>query len=851
MRANMMIKLGFVWCFVNTAAFALPSSSPFNLSLPGCKRCSLGNAPIPVYIYPPLWSYRPEHTNPYLVQMVEYLTSAASSEAVRTLNPDDACVYLVTHPAAAICNQSRMDCGFWDMAQRYPFEQHMPYWRGDGRNHLSFMTWHTDWSLPSFDVGEAVLMRSAATRATFRSGHDVQVPFYSPVCNATARTTCNQKEQVPGRGACYAPDWVAAARNQTQATPRDLLLTFVGSLRIAAPFAVPAADLTVGNRLRVVLTTLHDPGRGVIVADAEDPVEESDAFAAVWPSNSKLQGSGEETSHLRPDHDRRLAFERAQNQNQHSDDEHAEYHNSEGGRRWKHFYWGTHLRSHYALCPGGAGAHSQRLNEALAAGAVPVVFHADDIEVLPFEDHPEVALLWHRCAIQVGSIDGADGVLKTLIHLLESHLRGEFEFEGDRVEDNNATSEQLPKDWRWQQRRAACEKLHTDHFSSHDKILDSAFRQIALRLRRQNYHDQNMGSGSDLASDLRPPPPRVQVRDIPGFNGAWPGEETPFPARERTASLQFGRIPRAMTWQDSSPPWRSFTSSASLQMLMGGSPSAPPLIGSYMHGLVALQQRILQFVDTVKSRGQRSIDDDGDMKNPGDLHTLKVHLQTRLFLVTAALGEEAAHTGQLNVATAAYDDCRGAYTALLETMHEARYDAGANEGEENRLGSSGVGILAWAPNLCGWCTYVSGLLAERRSVELEPAVASTAEAAKIAEATLNAVLEVEKTTSTWGEWERADSTMASVELSFQKLRADETSQQYLSERRSASEYYADAIRLAPSEASRWTQLRDGKPISSVVEINTEIDHAKDDDATLLQERPETTHKERKDKDRNN
>jgi hypothetical protein len=43
------------------------------------------------------------------------------------------------------------------------------------------------------------------------------------------------------------------------------------------------------------------------------------------------------------------------------------------GQVWGDYYWRVLLQAKYALCPGGAGAHSQRLNEAIAAGAVPVI----------------------------------------------------------------------------------------------------------------------------------------------------------------------------------------------------------------------------------------------------------------------------------------------------------------------------------------------------------------------------------------------------------------------------------------------------------------------------------------------
>ena len=96
--------------------------------------------------------------------------------------------------------------------------------------------------------------------------------------------------------------------------------------------------------------------------------------------------------------------------------------------QWKEFYWGVHLQSRYALCPGGAGAHSQRLNEAIATGAVPVIFE-DDVEVLPFENHHEAGDLWRRCVIKFNCIDGNFSKLNSspiedVADRLEDHLRG-------------------------------------------------------------------------------------------------------------------------------------------------------------------------------------------------------------------------------------------------------------------------------------------------------------------------------------------------------------------------------------------------------------------------------------------
>lgn len=206
---------------------------------------------------------------------------------------------------------------------------------------------------------------------------DVQLPFYTPTCSADQ--PCIREQQVDGRGASFLPTWVAnevanevdaqrahgarraSALSATATGPRSgagpdegraLVASFVGAVRLAAPYVVPAPDLTVGNRLRVALTCLHDPPRGVVVADPGDPTD--------WPCDPKRGSGSGGRACLVPDPLGTTAS--------------AVLHGSEDRwkDRWGAYYWRVMLASRFVFCPGGAGAHSQRINEAIAAGAVPV-----------------------------------------------------------------------------------------------------------------------------------------------------------------------------------------------------------------------------------------------------------------------------------------------------------------------------------------------------------------------------------------------------------------------------------------------------------------------------------------------
>ena len=91
---------------------------------------------LPVYIYEPLFSYDIQQMNPYVVHLIQWLhgnrnyghNSGKRPAAVAVENPESACLFLVTHPAAAICNKSTMDCGLFEMSRLFPFNETMSYW---------------------------------------------------------------------------------------------------------------------------------------------------------------------------------------------------------------------------------------------------------------------------------------------------------------------------------------------------------------------------------------------------------------------------------------------------------------------------------------------------------------------------------------------------------------------------------------------------------------------------------------------------------------------------------------------------------------------------------------------------
>lgn len=312
-------------------------SCSVDLSRKGCENPSSG-LPLPVYIYPTPYQYQPQQVHPYLRHISIWLSRSKGQNAVEVHDPDEACLFLVTSPPVALCNTKRMDCGYYEYWKEFPFDS-LSHWNvgGDGgMNHIIFMPSHTDWEVTSYPTGKAMLLRSASTARTFWPKVDVQMPFYAPVCNSTEGQPCAESQQVEGRGPSFLPDWVEDIVERedkdieaSQNRNRKLLGGFIGAIRLHGPYVIPAPDLTIGNRLRVALTCLHSPHSGFVVADTNDYYDLREEFALVR-DHGKL------------------------------------------GDTWRDYYWRVLLESSYALCPSGAGAHSQRINEAIAAGSVPV-----------------------------------------------------------------------------------------------------------------------------------------------------------------------------------------------------------------------------------------------------------------------------------------------------------------------------------------------------------------------------------------------------------------------------------------------------------------------------------------------
>jgi hypothetical protein len=367
-------------------------SCSVDLSRKGCSNPSKG-LPLPIYVYPTPFHYEPQQVHPYLQHIMIWLSKSKGKEAYQVDNPDDACLFLITSPAVALCNNQRIDCGYYEYWQNYPFDS-LSHWFSSsssitsssfssreeekgvvdgGMNHMIYMPSHTDWEVTSYPTGKAMLLRSASTERSFWPGVDTQLPFYTPVCNHTENQPCVQAQQVLGRGPKFLPDWAehlvekedayiehyiehewqgassdssgsfgSIHKNINSLPNRTLLGGFVGAIRLGGPYVVPAPDLTVGNRLRVAMACLHSPITGFVVADTYDEFD-------LDPSSH----------HLEPD----IGVSASSS---------SKRSNSGGGGQWRDYYWRTLLHSHYALCPSGAGAHSQRINEAIAAGAVPV-----------------------------------------------------------------------------------------------------------------------------------------------------------------------------------------------------------------------------------------------------------------------------------------------------------------------------------------------------------------------------------------------------------------------------------------------------------------------------------------------
>jgi len=138
----------------------------------------------------------------------------------------------------------------------------------------------------------------------------------------------------------------------------------------------------------------------------------------------------------------------------HADDE------SDWGGAWSDHYAAVLANSSYALCPGGAAPYaSERLVDAIRAGAAPVVVD-DGLLVFPFAGIEDADALWARCAV-VATPDlmryGSRGLLRRL--------------------DDERDAGLLPA------RLEACRSLRDRFLGDADAVVDAAFRALAASAR--------------------------------------------------------------------------------------------------------------------------------------------------------------------------------------------------------------------------------------------------------------------------------------------------------------------------------------------------------------------------------
>ena len=179
-----------------------------------------------------------------------------------------------------------------------------------------------------------------------------------------------------------------------------------------------------------------------------------------------------------------------------------------------------------------------------------------------------------------------------------------------------------------------------------------------------------------------------------GFNGAWPGEDTPFAARERVAAMPYARALHQPAFSEKSLS-SVFEEGVSVRV---------PHVGTYQEGLMCLRQQLTEPLQNLvqvpgKDLGERR--HSGDVVNTEDVPlAVSPWRQQRLVAVASALGEESVVLQQYDRAA---DDFSSCWRAFENMVNISRSHVEQREG--------------WAFATAAWCDYVSGLLAERRAEE--------------------------------------------------------------------------------------------------------------------------------------
>ena len=187
---------------------------------------------------------------------------------------------------------------------------------------------------------------------------------------------------------------------------------------------------------------------------------------------------------------------------------------------------------------------------------------------------------------------------------------------------------------------------------------------------------------------------RPLASELVGFNGAWPGEDTPFAARERVAAMPYARALH--------PP--AFAEKSLSSVFEEGVSVRVPHVGTYQEGLMCMRQQLTEPLQNLVQVPGKDLGEQGhsdDVVNPENIPlAMALWKQQRLVAVASALGEESVVLQQYDRAADDFSSCRRAFENMVNISRSH---------VEQREG--------WAFATAAWCDYVSGLLAERRAEE--------------------------------------------------------------------------------------------------------------------------------------
>ncbi|RUS69328.1 hypothetical protein EGW08_022909, partial [Elysia chlorotica] len=146
---------------------------PSSCSMETCfdfSRCSLVSG-FPVYFYDPV--VHPSSATVFNESVLATVRTFFKENAYRTNMPGDACVFVVFLGGGLSQNQDPLS--FREM-ERFLYD--LPYWDGDGRNHVLIYLSQTELydPLEGVNTGRALVARTIFTGTAFRDGFDIVIP---------------------------------------------------------------------------------------------------------------------------------------------------------------------------------------------------------------------------------------------------------------------------------------------------------------------------------------------------------------------------------------------------------------------------------------------------------------------------------------------------------------------------------------------------------------------------------------------------------------------------------------------------------------------------------------------------